>query len=485
MPPTPADVTEPAPRRRSLPVPPEAPGARSAEPWSFEFTTLTPMMGGGLVGGVPNPIRPITAQTVRGHLRFWWRATVGAQHADTAALREAEQAIWGGPKCKSRVTLGVTLEAKQLPAPTRAYASLDRPWGFKKYDAAMYALFPGRPPEGEGPQNGKQLIELGLGFTVNITISDFPADPSAERVEAAIFPALRAWANFGGVGARTRRGVGAIWSEQLAFESPQEASKFVARYARPGVRPWPTLAAVVAREGFEDTSAAWNDVVGQLRDFRQGEDHARDDRFGRSRWPEPEAIRNAPLARGGARLGFRRHLDLKHPLGFPRAALGLPIVFNFKKYEQPEGGRKQPEPPPSTLTPARRRVDARGEPMLGARGEESWEDLERMASPVLLRPARLAPREAGQVSHVAFIVRLTNPGLEGVKLITEGAPPVWANARGIVAPEFGDYTHTDPPGAPVGHPSPMNIDGTPHSDAVDAFLAFVKRTRIGDRGGYA
>jgi CRISPR-associated protein Cmr1 len=79
-----------------------------------------------------------------------------------------------------------------------------------------------------------------------------------------------------------------------------------------------------------DPCEAWREAVDIYQKFRQGVGFARDggkngNTPGRSRWPEPDAIRRR------TRRHSRYHVP-KHEVqdGFPRADLGLPIIFHFK-----------------------------------------------------------------------------------------------------------------------------------------------------------
>jgi hypothetical protein len=102
--------------------------------------------------------------------------------------------------------------------------------------------------------------------------------------------------------------------------------------------------------GLTPEERAIETIGGLMREFRQDRPHVR----GRSRWPEPNAI--SKLVPG---------CDPRHappsdaPVYFPRGILGLPIVFHFK-----------------------------GESALNC--ELVGRSNDRMASPLVVRPARLA-----------------------------------------------------------------------------------------------
>ena len=125
-----------------------------------------------------------------------------------------------------------------------------------------------------------------------------------------------------------------------------------------------------------------------LRDFRQGERVGRNPRStgktpGRSRWPEPEAVRRATKMR----LGKHAPLEGVPNNVYPRAEFGLPIVFHFKNNDKGE-------PKDTELIPL---ID--GEPK------------QRMASPVILKPLAIGADKA-----VSMILHLKASGVCDVGL---------------------------------------------------------------------
>ena len=59
------------------------------------LSTITPMFGGAPQPTKVNLTQPVTARTVRGHLRFWWRAINGGRFSSIPQLFQAESRIWG------------------------------------------------------------------------------------------------------------------------------------------------------------------------------------------------------------------------------------------------------------------------------------------------------------------------------------------------------------------------------------------------------
>jgi CRISPR-associated protein Cmr1 len=60
-----------------------------------EYKLITPLFGGGVEPNTPDPVTIIRATEIRGHLRFWWRATRGGQFKTIEDLKKAEDMIWG------------------------------------------------------------------------------------------------------------------------------------------------------------------------------------------------------------------------------------------------------------------------------------------------------------------------------------------------------------------------------------------------------
>src|ERR1017187_8727239 len=159
----------------------------------FDITVAAPMFGGGVSPGKVDPTMMIRPSAVRGHLRFWWRATRGAEIAAVDQLRQDESALWGATEQRSLVEVSVSVTHRGSAYPPR--------------DALKYVLFPFTGSEGSPGREG-------VRFTLHVRC------PSFRRPE--VVEALRAWVNFGGVGARTRRGCGALYCPALALRTEGE-----------------------------------------------------------------------------------------------------------------------------------------------------------------------------------------------------------------------------------------------------------------------
>lgn len=406
-------------RRLSIPTDlsaPKLPG--SALTLTLEL--LTPMFGGGvrvMEHQKPiDPVTPIRAPSIRGQLRFWWRAVNPRRHTTWSDLLAAESQIFGGMNNstqkkdgaahRSKLVVRVLSTPKVTPLPI-----LEGPFGAKPgYEDLAYGAFPLR-------RNAKQKGGLSSGgsgavgehgvlhkLTGEVNVGFIYPDELALDLEAAVW----AWTSFGGLGGRTRRGFGAVAIKDarrgdLPWKVPSVAEGW-ARFELAGAPAveWPHLRGMmkdaVASRAASDGLAAQKRLLAALKRLRQGAGLGRNpghqaNRPGRSRWPEADAIRaihGAPLHHDRQRL---------IPVDkFPRGSFGMPIIFHFKT-----GTGEPPEPPDATLRPAA---------------------TERLASPLVLRPYR----EPGSSVVYAQALRLhgkTPP----VELHLKGADPVPVSMR--------------------------------------------------------
>jgi len=313
------------------------------------YRLITPLFGGGVTPGEADPVTVVRGTEVRGYLRFWWRATRGGQFGgDLEKMKNREEEIWGSMAAKDRpgpsqVTVSVVLRNGGTPfqAADRYGAKISNIGDVKSVDS--YAAFPLRESK-----NAKVLE--GVEFDIEVR---FPSD-----CEKDVLAALWAWETFGGIGARTRRGFGALHCthragkavEAPAVEKMHEAvEQGLKNHVDDG--PWPRgvahlvvplRLALAPASGSNDSISAWRHLIGKLRSFRQLRSKSGTSSFGRSEWPEPDQIRritgdwkkptHAPV-----------HLVQK----FPRGQFGLPIIFAFKDTDESLG-----DPAKSTLRAA-------------------------------------------------------------------------------------------------------------------------------------
>ena len=366
------------------------------------YSLITPMFGGGVEPARLDEVTVIRGSEIRGQLRFWWRACRGGQFGgDCEKMKQVENFIWGKAYKKGDKTeehqdiVQIAVEATNSKKVKHLY-----PFGMPQrnperqhqptYDVPQYAAFPLREK--------KQAVFDGISFTLTIT---FPREKRLEeevviQVANEVKAALWAWETFGGIGARTRRGFGAlrcesvkegddIKSPDLPLAEPAQTLEWLQKKLECYVgqaTAWPpdvthlpvsfvereTCRIVRGNNGANDPTSLWKILVDKLGRFRQmGRISAGKKVPGRSLWPEPDTIRyltNQSLKRKDRQPVLQPPIDK-----FPRAAFGLPIIFHFK--DNKDNDRR-----PDSCNPF-------GDPRQTVLQEKGFE---RLASPLILKP---------------------------------------------------------------------------------------------------
>lgn len=372
-------------------VPDKAPARADYITQEREYELITPLFGGGVDTGVADPVTTIRATEIRGHLRFWWRATRGVQFGgDLEEMKKAEDRLWGAAS-SGNDTLPSQVNIQVVPTNRgRKFIARnnrgDEVGVFDLNSQFGYVAFPLR--------DRRQDVIEGVKFRLNIRY------PSASRTD--IEAALWAWETFGGIGGRTRRGFGAIKLLSIdgrlqplpnAKQVHQLITQTFATHLAAGELPsdLPCISKdsrdLVVTEPHGSAIDAWKYLIRRLKEFRQKRNQGnQQNRPGRSQWPEPDAIRRI------TRRASARH---KQPLSrldvFPRAAFGLPIVFKFKD-------------------------DGHGDPNVTTL-EGADDNAKRLASPLILRPLACANNQAVGLAMI-LDTRCEPPG----GLTLSGAP---------------------------------------------------------------
>lgn len=392
---------------------------------SFDIQVITPMFGGGTEAGTSDPCTIIRPSSIRGHLRFWWRATRGAHYATFQELHAAEEAVWGTVDKPSsvRVHVEVTNPGKsEVCAEAPAQGGMPMP----RDGYPGYAIFPFQGTRDERPRHARVNVKFRL-FVEH-----------QEEHTKDVGASLWAWLNFGGIGARTRRGCGALYCATFAPQkvTPLDLKSWAVQKIREfalelpqQARPWPKLWGLpITSQATESPMAAWKHAVELLKTYRQGEGVGRNvgarNRPGRSRWPEADSLRQL------TKLGDPRHLPSQtiNERAFPRAEFGLPIIFHFKDV-----------------------ADSANNCELYPR------DKNRMASPIILKP--LAYGNGTQA--VAMLLRLVVEPVKELEI-----------RKGAVAPKLGEADIRRPDLATYSN-SPLQ--GSSSGSAVDGFLRFARK----------
>ncbi len=338
-----------------------------------KYELITPLYGGGVEANKPDPVTIVRATEIRGQLRFWWRAMRGGQAEGDPPLKTREDEIWG--KAYEKGDTGIpqeqTIQIIVDADPSRRGKAI-KPFEIQRRRPKSingipdYAAFPLQPDQKELQKSHPPIPDLWEGICFTLTIT-YPARLSKE-IEAALW----AWETFGGLGARTRRGFGALHLLEINGASYQSlpTSRDVERWiqvqarehSRGGSFPLgaPHLSSTLqlaVTPPLANPVLAWRHLIGKLQDFRQQKDVNR-----RSAWPEADTIRE--VAGTGSASQIQK---------FPRAAFGLPIIFHFTGNNAPAGNYTLNE----TETERKDR-----------------QNKERFASPLILRPLLCSDKQA-------------------------------------------------------------------------------------------
>jgi len=345
---------------------------------------LTPVFGGGVEPRKFDSVTPVRAASIRGQLRFWWRACNPKGLRDVIELKKAETRIFGGiadsGPTASQVHVAVKKQPRR-PSDLAVYVN-GRPFALQPgMDDLAYAAFPLRSSD-ERHTHERHIHDVLFDYgeeKFEVEVAWPKASEAHDDVTHDVEAAIWAWAQFGGLGGRVRRGLGAV-----AVEGVVGLEEGWAQYVCPVSAPWPHLGPIEsslakAPRAFASGREALGHLLKVFRKLRQGEigrnpNGARiPGRPGRSYWPEPDAIRR--LYRGVVQ--GRHTQPVSNVDAFPRGQFGAPIIFHF---QQEQGER---EPPNVTLVP---------------------KDCHRLASPLILRP-----NASGENGVSALAVRLCYP----------------------------------------------------------------------------
>ncbi len=275
------------PKAGDIPVCPKPPVARSSGRTTKEYriSVVTPLFGGGVEAGEPDETLPIRGTSIRGQLQFWWRGTRGAGFSTREELFARHAEVWGTAERASPVEMDIR---NVVASQERSCASYE--WNPKARQgqggwrliwdplfagSLPYVLF---PFQGQQPRSRHESAEEAPAHFIETASFRarfrYPAS-LREDVETAVW----AWVNFGGLGARTRRGCGALLCEELAPRGVNDLQRWFRNGSLNGernVRDWPTMStSILIGSPPEASLDAWKRIIGLLQAFRQGEGIAR------------------------------------------------------------------------------------------------------------------------------------------------------------------------------------------------------------------
>jgi len=463
-----------------MPKPSEIPDCPAALPdrssgyavEKHKITVVTPMVGGGVEGGTNEPRFPIRVTSIRGHLRHWWRLSMGRDLLTPAAMWQREEEVFGSTDFPSPLVIQIlncsTIE--QFDPSNRDIVD--------QFGPVAYALF-------ASIENEQLVAKEGIAFDLLLSWPG-PAELNQRRkvinqqrqkadkellpdtiaaIDDDIRTALRTWIAFGGVGGRTRRGCGSVHAND-PIHGAAATPKIGARIFTGPPAP--------------NAVQAWSESVWLYREFRQTPRGAKHQKTlpsgkrptvpGRSHWPEADSIRqitgcSLKPSTGTPPLGVPPDVDTQDhstPVvpasvlpSFPKATLGLPINFHFA-----DGPGKSKGSGPRPGVPDKDPQDVQLIPLVPVGGDKR-EPRERMASPVITRPLWINGKW-----HPAFIF-LAFPALDTLQVRLVGERSL-ASGEAVAR----DIPHRQIVDPSLGILKPMRGKAS----AIEALMEFLTKT---------
>jgi CRISPR-associated protein Cmr1 len=158
------------------------------------FEIVTPMF----LGDAEQKATAIRPTSIKGALRFWWRALNG--HLSLAELAEKEARLFGSTDGGGVFRLSVSSVGKFQP---------QTDWPIKDPNNASSYMGYGLIRDGQNPQ--REYIPANLFFEVTLSFQANAGDADKQSVQTA----LEAFGLFGSLGSRARRGFGSIQLTKL------------------------------------------------------------------------------------------------------------------------------------------------------------------------------------------------------------------------------------------------------------------------------
>ncbi len=201
---------------------------------TFECEVLTPLfLGGAEARGTPE----LRAPSLRGAMRYWYRALLGSVNSSTlVSLHEGESELFG--KAEGGGALATRLRVKEEPQKQsyekdRAIRTPQGDFLPTGKDYLLWSMSSTGKPNTPRFQPSRQYIEPGakFDFTLNVKLDD-----SMLKMGEVAFWLL---ANLGAVGARANRGAGsfqAVSSEAFLPFKPSSSISELQTHLRTGIQ---------------------------------------------------------------------------------------------------------------------------------------------------------------------------------------------------------------------------------------------------------
>ncbi len=260
---------------------------------------------------------------IRGQLRFWWRAS----SPDLSRSQERSRNC-----AKMKINLGSTGGFQCRDIREKLNKPQELVYNDKDDALPQYVLFPLRETKESKKESKTQKykkVKLVRGLNFNLVVQ-CPKDDLRQVINT-----VRLWILFGGLGSRTRRGMGSLFVQDNSADFPRLVDKHSIVSFLQSVVPscdiepsWPSLIGAqlfleednIRTTDLDALNDEWRYFIGHYRDFRQfriDKYTGQPRRYGISAWPEPKTL--CSLCNGSQ----------TYVTSYPRGSFGLPIIFHF------------------------------------------------------------------------------------------------------------------------------------------------------------
>lgn len=186
--------------------------------------------------------------TVRGLLRWWWRA-LHAGRMNVESLRALEAALWGDTEKAGAISLEIIRLEKLTPGEfdvyqlVRHYRLVQHQKDAKQAQGILYLGYgmqkvKAKPEKGQPEKPARHFMPAGAKWRIRLVAKPLhikgEAALTAEAVLKHAIAALVALAEFGGVGAKSRRGYGSIDLTDATVPVPRDLEHLLRFTSLPG-----------------------------------------------------------------------------------------------------------------------------------------------------------------------------------------------------------------------------------------------------------
>lgn len=198
---------------------------------TIQIETITPLFLGGAEtrGKIPEhqppPNPELRTPSIRGALRYWYRALMGAllvpQHNFLDELRRNETALFGGAADEKR-GIGQSALSLHIKNPVIEDKYIQTYQRENHLPGKNYLYWSMEKTKQEGVEvTARKFVQSG--FPIDLVLrSRFGQD---EKQRDEVFAAIWLLVRFGGVGSRSRRGAGNLQIRSISADAPEIVSK--------------------------------------------------------------------------------------------------------------------------------------------------------------------------------------------------------------------------------------------------------------------